>query len=60
MLPYHSLEHAAVNRRVVGSSPTGRATEKPFLFTSAKEVLFLFVQQQRVARFLANLFDILL
>ena len=25
-----SVEHAAVNRRVVGSSPTGGAKEKPF------------------------------
>ena len=32
-----SVEHAAVNRRVVGSSPTGGAKEKPFL----KERFFL-------------------
>ena len=32
-----SVEHAAVNRRVVGSSPTGGASFRPFTATDVRD-----------------------
>ena len=42
-----SVEHAAVNRRVVGSSPTVGATKKPLLSTTIKEVFSCILGKNR-------------
>ena len=38
-----SVEHAAVNRRVVGSSPTGGATKEPSFVHRDKRGFFVFL-----------------
>ena len=53
-----SVEHAAVNRRVVGSSPTGGATQSPIsggFFISTKLYFVIFIPNFAViSNFQAN------